>query len=72
MRHIQHEEGRWLVVWTGDSPILLEGTEGRQTSTNHEFDWYDTRELAVAAIHNLYPEWQDPNVDDIDPDRPVN
>ncbi len=63
--NIQHETDKWLVVWS-QNPLLIEGSEGQYTATKSEYNWYDTREDAIQAIRNLYPEWVAPETDDPD------
>lgn len=72
MYHIIHEENQWLVIWTPQSPILIKGSDGQQTSTKYEHDRYPTRSEAVSAILRIYPEWVDPNPEEMEEGRPVN
>lgn len=70
MPNIDHIQDQWLVLWLGSNPIVIQGTEGMVTGTRAKYNWYSTREDAVAAITGLYPDWIDPETV-IDVEEPV-
>lgn len=57
--NIVHEPNKFLVVFA-ETPLLIEGTEGRVTATRNEFAWFDSRAEAVNACLAADADWVDP------------